>query len=107
MTTRTGGIDVIGDVHGHADKLEGLLRTLGYRESQGSWRHPERTVMFIGDLIDRGPRQLDTIDIARRMVDAGQARIVMGNHEYNAIAIHTPHPDKPGDTLRTRLGTRG
>lgn len=107
MSGHVGGIDVIGDVHGHADKLEGLLRQLGYREQGGSWRHPDRTVMFIGDLIDRGTRQLDTVDIARRMIDAGQARIVMGNHEYNAIAFHTEHPDKPGDTLRTRMGKVG
>ena len=78
--------DVIGDVHGHADRLTGLLRTMGYAETNGAWRCTGRQAIFIGDLIDRGTQQLETIDIARRMVDAGSAQITLGNHEFNAIA---------------------
>jgi hypothetical protein len=44
--------DVIRDIHGQADKLVGLLRKLGYTERQDAWRHPERTVTFVGDLIE-------------------------------------------------------
>jgi hypothetical protein len=51
---------------------------------------PDRTAIFVGDFIDRGPGQLETIDIVRGMVDAGTAHAVMGNHEFNAIACHTP-----------------
>jgi hypothetical protein len=69
--------DIIGDIHGHADKLEALRRTLGYRDTAGAWRHPERQVIFVGDFIDRGPAQLRSLDIARRMVDAGVALAVM------------------------------
>lgn len=90
----TGGYDVIGDVHGYADKLEALLARLGYRHSGGAYRHPDRTAVFVGDLIDRNPEgQLRTIDIVRSMVDAGTARIVLGNHEFNAVAFATEHPD--------------
>ena len=32
--------DIIGDIHGHADKLESLLAKLGYRNRNGCWRHP-------------------------------------------------------------------
>lgn len=101
------GYDVIGDVHGHADKLEGLLRTMGYRRRDGAWRHAEREVVFIGDLIDRGTQNLDTLNIARAMIDAGTARMVLGNHELNAIAWATPDPDRPGEHLRPRTGTVG
>ena len=94
------GYDIIGDVHGNADKLEALLRTMGYREQGGAWRHPERTVVFVGDLIDRGPGQLRTIDIAHRMREAGSAQIVLGNHEFNAVAWATDDPDAPGTPLR-------
>ena len=94
------GYDIIGDVHGNADKLEALLHTMGYREQGGAWRHSERTVVFVGDLIDRGPGQLRTIDIARRMREAGSARIVLGNHEFNAVAWATDDPDDPGTALR-------
>lgn len=80
------GLDIIGDVHGHASKLEERLTGLGYRESDGVYRHPDRTAVFVGDLVDRGPEQLRTLEIVKAMVDAGSAHIVMGNHEFNAIA---------------------
>ncbi len=80
------GYDVIGDVHGHADKLVTLLDSMGYENSDGFWRHPTRQAIFVGDLIDRGPKQLETVAIARAMVDGGSALIVAGNHEFNAVA---------------------
>ena len=92
--------DIIGDIHGHAGALRALLATLGYQESQGTYRHLDRTALFVGDFIDRGPEQIATISLVRRMVDAGNALAVMGNHEFNAIAWHTPDPDNPGDFLR-------
>ena len=104
--TRTITFHIIGDIHGHADKLKALLRKLGYEQRQGAWRHPAASALFVGDFIDRGPCQLETLDIVRRMVDAGSARAVMGNHEFNAIAWHTPDPDTAGAYLRPRHGTK-
>lgn len=94
--------DIIGDVHGQAGKLEALLRMLGYRQRQGAWRHPSRTALFVGDFIDRGPEQLRTLDTVRRMIDAGSAQAVMGNHEFNAIAYLLEDPEAPGSHLRIR-----
>lgn len=89
--------DIIGDVHGQAAKLKALLAKLGYRIKDGAYRHPEgRMALFLGDLIDRGPSQLETIGIVRRMIDAGSARSVMGNHELNAIGFAMPNPDGDG-----------
>jgi hypothetical protein len=97
--------DIVGDVHGHADALKALLRSLGYEERNGAWRHGDaRRVIFLGDLIDRGPAQLETIAIARRMIEADTAYIVMGNHEYNAVAFATLDPDNPGQYFRQRRG---
>jgi hypothetical protein len=92
--------DIIGDIHGHAEALEGLLRKLGYREHGAhSWRPPAgRIAIFLGDFIDKGPGQLETVRIARGMIDAGDALAVMGNHELNAIAWFLP--DGNGDYLR-------
>jgi len=50
--------------------------------------------VFLGDLIDRGPGQLDTLLMVRSMVAAGSAQIVLGNHEFNAVAYATPHPER-------------
>ena len=105
MASSPTGYDLIGDCHGHADKLETLLTRLGYRETTDLWGHPSRMAIFVGDLIDRGPQQLRTIRIVRRMVEAGTALVVMGNHELNAIAWATPHPSN-GDYLRPRFHAR-
>ncbi|MGH9381176.1 MAG: metallophosphoesterase [Thermoanaerobaculia bacterium] len=94
--------DLIGDVHGYAEELETLLRRLGYRERRGVWRHAERTVLFVGDLVDRGPRILEAVRLVRRMEEAGSARVILGNHEWNLLGYCTPDPARPGDTLRRR-----
>ena len=86
------GFDIIGDVHGHADRLRSLLTLMGYTEEHGVWSHPKRTAVFVGDLIDRGPGQLETLRLVRAMVEAGSAQIVLGNHEFNAVAYATVDP---------------
>jgi hypothetical protein len=92
--------DVIGDVHGQHDRLVALLRTLGYQETMRAWRHPDRTAIFVGDAIDRGPQQVATVKLVRAMVDTGAAKAILGNHEFNAIAWATRDPDHPGKRLR-------
>ena len=93
--------DVIGDVHGQGAKLRALLERLDYVERQGVWRAPAgRQALFVGDLIDRGPEQRAVLDIVRRMVDAGQARVVLGNHEFNAMGMAVR--DEAGGYLRPR-----
>jgi hypothetical protein len=91
--------DIIGDIHGCAHSLQLLLDRLEYSVRDGAYRHPERRVIFLGDFIDRGPLQRETIEIVRLMVDAGSALSVMGNHEFNAIAYYTPDRES-GDYLR-------
>jgi len=81
-------IDFIGDIHGHADKLEELLLKLGYSKSDGIYSHPERKVLFVGDYIDRGPKIPETLELVKAMVDSGNAIALMGNHEYNALCFH-------------------
>lgn len=81
------GYDVIGDIHGHFDKLAALMKRMGYAPNGESFSAPHgRQAIFVGDLIDRGPDQIKVLTAVRAMVDAGDARVVMGNHEFNAIA---------------------
>ncbi|MEU8945037.1 polynucleotide kinase-phosphatase [Streptomyces sp. NPDC048489] len=78
LTHLTGPFDIVGDIHGCSAELETLLDTLGYVDGV----HPQgRTVVFVGDLVDRGP---DTPGVLRRvmsMVGSGNALCVPGNHE--------------------------
>ena len=98
--------DVIGDIHGQADKLWALLKKLGYQTRSGAWCHPERTAIFVGDFIDRGKQGVETVQTVRGMVEAGTALAIMGNHELNAIAWHTPDVSNPGEYLRPRHSAR-
>lgn len=98
------GCDIIGDVHGNLAKLHGLLRQLDYVEKYGVFRHDDRQAIFVGDLIDRGDENLRVVALVRAMVENGAARVVMGNHEFNAIAYATDDPSNPGEGVRHRSG---
>ncbi|MFO7786761.1 MAG: metallophosphoesterase [Halospina sp.] len=86
---RSQGYDIIGDIHGCALTLKRLLEQMGYRQRQGVYEHPSRMAVFLGDIIDRGPRIREALHLVRDMVDRGSALIVMGNHEYNALGYCT------------------
>ena len=98
-----GPFDIIGDVHGCCDELEELLQKLGYEntevsreniangESEGyfynrAFHHPDgRKAIFLGDIVDRGPRILDTYQLVRNMVQAGNALCIPGNHDMKLL----------------------
>ncbi len=83
-----GPFDIIGDVHGCYDELVALTRKLGYAfaEEGPAAAHPEgRKVVFLGDLVDRGPDVLRVLRLAMDMVQAGSALCVPGNHENKLV----------------------
>lgn len=92
--------DLIGDIHGHANPLKKLLEKLGYENNGKFWNHPTRKVIFLGDFIDRGPYQIESVQIAKSMLENDAALAVIGNHEFNAVAYATPNPQKDGEFLR-------
>lgn len=78
-----GPFDIIGDVHGCADELRELLARLGYDEDGA---HPDgRRVVFLGDLVDRGPKVSEALSIAMHMVREHGALCVQGNHEAKVL----------------------
>lgn len=96
-----GTIDIIPDIHGQIAKLRAALGALGWRRSPAGWIHsdPERTIVFLGDFIDRGPENRAVIHLVRDLIDSGKARAIMGNHELNALHFHTVQPGT-GQPLR-------
>ena len=91
-----GPFDFIGDVHGCCDELEELLCQLGYElqsiEKPGpGWsslcytHSAGRKAIFVGDLVDRGPRIVDSLSLVRNMVNAGSALCVPGNHDMKLM----------------------
>jgi len=90
--------DIIGDIHGHAEKLIELLEKLGYSISPSGYCHPSRKVIFLGDFIDRGEHLKQhrlLMSVVMPMIESGHAFAVMGNHELNALAYHTNHNGEP------------
>ncbi|MEM8818692.1 MAG: polynucleotide kinase-phosphatase [Pseudomonadota bacterium] len=85
-----GPFDIIGDVHGCFDELAELLGKLGYEidafepgEDPIRARHPAgRTAFFVGDLTDRGPRNVDCLRLVMGMCAEGSGRCVVGNHDF-------------------------
>ncbi len=71
--------DIIGDVHGCYDALRRLSDSLGYDHS---FYHPEgRRLVFLGDLIDRGPDSLGVMRLVGTLVSRGRALVTLGNHD--------------------------
>ena len=86
------GYDLIGDIHGCGLTLIDLLEQMGYSKRNGVYQHPKRKVVFLGDIVDRGPNIRLACHIVRDMVEAGHADIVMGNHEYNVVTYLSEAP---------------
>lgn len=103
------GYDIIGDVHGCANTLVKLLEAMGYQKNDQGYYHASRKTIFVGDIVDRGPRIREALHIVRDMCESKQAECVLGNHEFYAITYftllnkgghfrylrpHTPHHDR-------------
>ncbi|MFC4160122.1 polynucleotide kinase-phosphatase [Chitinimonas lacunae] len=83
---QSGPFDIIGDIHGCFDELVALLGRLGYtvglREHDYPIAHRDgRRLIFVGDLVDRGPRTPDVLRLVMRAVADGTALCVAGNHD--------------------------
>jgi protein phosphatase len=86
----TGPFDIIGDVHGCFDELKTLLEKLGYHINPDGVTPPkDRKAIFLGDLVDRGPKTPDVLKLVMSMVEAGTALCVPGNHDVRLVrALH-------------------
>lgn len=82
----TGPFDFIGDVHGCFDELASLLDKLDYRVSlnreEYEVNHAEgRKLVFLGDLVDRGPKIAEVLNLVMNATKSGRAFCVAGNHD--------------------------
>jgi protein phosphatase len=88
--TEHGPFDIISDVHGCFDELRELMTTLGYSiEGNGRGQRvvtPEgRKAIFLGDLVDRGPKIPEVLKLVMSMVETGTALCVPGNHDMKLL----------------------
>jgi len=92
-----GPFDIIGDVHGCFDELTELLESLGYGiqrtvdAPEGDWavtppvEQPERKLLFLGDLVDRGPKSPAVLRLVKRIVAESKGYCVPGNHDVKLM----------------------
>lgn len=87
LRENSGPFDIIGDVHGCYDALKKLIRKLGYQQDEdGHYFHPEkRTVIFTGDVVDRGEQSLEVLQLIMQMERDNAALMVMGNHDERLL----------------------
>jgi serine/threonine protein phosphatase 1 len=92
----------IGDIHGRRDCLDRLL--LAIDDDEKSRPAAQTTVVFLGDLVDRG---LDSRGVVERVMQIAKARrcvLLMGNHEE--ILIRAWEGDRQAAGLLHRVGGR-
>ena len=96
-------IDLVGDIHGAADRLRRLIGNLGYCKSAGRWTHSEgHRLVFLGDYADKGEKVGAAIELVRELCDSRVACAIAGNHDTNAIAFCMRREDGAIDPAAAR-----
>ncbi len=108
MRHETGPFDIIGDIHGCFDELIILLEQLGYQpqssDSKYTAVHPQgRKVIFLGDLVDRGPKIPQVLQLVMGMVATGNAFCIKGNHDVKLSRKLKGHNTKLAHGLKESI----
>lgn len=88
----------VGDIHGHDALLREML--IAIEEDISSAGAAENVVVFLGDLIDRGPASSDVVERLRTLAGPFKRVFLTGNHEEVLVRILDGDDDLIGDWLR-------
>ena len=83
-----GPFDIVGDIHGCFDELVELLRQLGHGVDEAALVVQPvkgRKLIFLGDLVDRGPKIPQVLKLVINAVASGAALCVPGNHDVKLM----------------------
>lgn len=84
---------MVGDVHGHREKLVSSLHAAGLIDADEAWSGDDARVWFLGDFFDRGTDGIGVVDLVMRLVgeaeqSGGEVHALLGNHEILALGTH-------------------
>jgi serine/threonine protein phosphatase 1 len=96
-------IYAIGDIHGRADLLDMLLERI--REDDATRGNATTRIIFLGDLIDRGPSSSQVIERAIALQKSSpECSFLLGNHEE--VFLKSMAGDLKALSLFCRIGGR-
>ncbi|PYQ45271.1 MAG: hypothetical protein DMF77_04620 [Acidobacteria bacterium] len=108
-------IVALGDVHGAYDRLLHLLQVGGIARADPkakggyAWAGGKRTLVSVGDLIDKGPQSLEVLDLMMSLQSGARAAggdviVTLGNHEAEFLA--RPGKKKKAEEFERELSER-
>ncbi len=76
----------IADIHGAYTAMVATLQNAGVIDDQRRWSGAATHLVIVGDILDRGPRSRDVMDLLMRLENeaslaGGKVHVVIGNHE--------------------------
>lgn len=83
---KSGQTVAVGDIHGGFTQLLIILKTAGLIDNEGNWSGKNKTLVQVGDLVDRGPNSWETFEYMLALQNqardlGGDVRLCIGNHE--------------------------
>lgn len=84
----------IGDLHGCLESLEELLQKIP----------DDDQLIFLGDIVNRGPQSLETLRRVKELCESGRAECLLGNHDLHLLCVASGHAQPHGrDTIKPIL----
>lgn len=82
----TSRVVAISDVHGAYEAMVETLTNVGILDDALAWAGGNTRLVIVGDLVDRGPRSRDVMDLLMRLegeaiAAGGYIHVLFGNHE--------------------------
>jgi hypothetical protein len=114
--TTSEEVVALGDVHGAYDRLVHLLQVGGIARADAkakggyAWAGGKRTLVSVGDLIDKGPQSLEVLDLMMALQSGARAAggdviVTLGNHEAEFLA--RPGKKKKAEEFEKEMSARG
>jgi hypothetical protein len=81
----------LSDIHGQADLFLALLKAHGVIDTNGHWNWSDGVLVIAGDVLDRGPEQMEALWTIYRLAQearaaGGRVELLLGNHEAMVLA---------------------